>query len=83
MNERAGNVRNNLSGEMAYRSFVPSPLPPEPSIAPDDEMVKLLVKAGNQISLLSGIASRIPSVDLFHQSDHRNSKDRRSSFVVL
>ena len=65
MNQRAGRFQNNLSGEMAYRSFVPSPLPPEPPITPDSEMMELLVKANSQITLLSGIASRIPNVDLF------------------
>ena len=32
---RAGYYRTNLTGEAAYQSFVPSPLPPEPDIEPD------------------------------------------------
>ncbi len=65
MNARAGTFKNNLSGEAAYRSFTPSPLPPTPPIALDESMVELLVKANKQLALLDGIASRIPNVNLF------------------
>lgn len=65
MENRAGVFRNNLSGEAAYKSFVPSPLPPQPSVDVDDEMVALLVKANVQLSTLNGIATRIPNMDLF------------------
>lgn len=65
MNNRAGGYKTNLSGEAAYKSFVPCPLPPVPPIEMDDEMVALLVKANSQLSVLDGIASRIPNVDLF------------------
>jgi hypothetical protein len=36
--ERAGKFKTNLSGETAYRSFLPSPLQP---LAVDDEMLSL------------------------------------------
>jgi Fic family protein len=65
MNKRAGAFKTNLSGEAAYRSFAPSPLPPNPPVQMDDEMVAALVKANKQISLLEGIAARIPNIDLF------------------
>jgi Fic family protein len=65
MDNRAGSFKRNLSGEMAYQSFVPAPLPPAPPLVFDGEMVELLVNANKQIALLSGIASRIPNVDLF------------------
>ena len=32
MINRAGYYKSNLSGEMEYKSFVPSPLPPIPPI---------------------------------------------------
>jgi Fic family protein len=65
MEKRSGTLKNNLSGEMAYKSFVPAALPPVPPITLDNEAVELLVKANNQIALLAGIALRIPNVDLF------------------
>ncbi|NLX24564.1 MAG: Fic family protein [Lentisphaerae bacterium] len=63
--KRAGFYKSNLSGESAYQSFVPAPLPPKPPVELDSEMVELLIKANNQVTLLTGLASRIPNVDLF------------------
>lgn len=65
MKERAGRQKANLTGEAAYKSFVPTPLPPNPSVILDHEAVELLVKANRQLALLDGIAARIPSVNLF------------------
>ena len=62
---RAGTYKKNLSGEMAYNSFVPAVLPPKPPIELSDEIVEILVKANRQIALLEGISSRIPNIDLF------------------
>ena len=45
MTARAGTYRNNLSGEMAYQSFVPTPLPPNPPIEMDRELTAVLVGA--------------------------------------
>ncbi|MCL1851829.1 MAG: hypothetical protein FWF88_02220 [Peptococcaceae bacterium] len=65
MMDRAGKLKTNLSGEAAYKSFTPAPLPPNPPIELDSEAVKLLVKANKQLALLEGIATRIPNVNLF------------------
>ena len=65
MNNRAGTYKNNLSGEMAYKSFVPSVLPPNPPIELSNDIVEILVKANKQLALLEGIATRIPNMDLF------------------
>ena len=65
MDKRAGVFKTNLSGEMAYKSFVPASLPPNPTIELDKSTVGLLVKANKQIALLEGIAKRIPNVNLF------------------
>lgn len=62
---RAGTYKKNLSGEMAYNSFMPAVLPPNPQIEFSDEIVEILVKANRQIALLEGISSRIPNIDLF------------------
>ena len=40
MNTRAGHYKQNLSGEMAYQSFVPSPLPPNPPIDMTEDLIK-------------------------------------------
>ena len=65
MGRRAGEYTVNLSGEAAYTSFTPSPLPPNPPLELDGETIDLLVDANKQIALLEGLASRIPSVRLF------------------
>ena len=65
MNNRAGTYKNNLSGEMAYKSFMPSVLPPNPSIELDKDIIDLLVKANKQLALLEGISNRIPNIRLF------------------
>ena len=65
MNNRAGIYKNNLSGEMAYKSFLPAILPPNPPIELDKDIVDLLVKANKQLALLEGISSRIPNIHLF------------------
>lgn len=65
MSQRAGTYKTNLSGEAAYQSFVPAPLPPHPPNELDSESVALLVKANQQLTLLEGLAIRIPNVSLF------------------
>ena len=65
MNNRAGTYKNNLSGEMAYKSFLPAILPPNPPIELDKDIVDLLVKANKQLALLEGISIRIPNIHLF------------------
>ncbi|ADY56846.1 filamentation induced by cAMP protein Fic [Syntrophobotulus glycolicus DSM 8271] len=65
MMDRAGKLKTNLSGEAAYKSFAPSPLPPNPTVELDNETIELLVKANKQLGLLEGIAARIPNVNLF------------------
>ena len=65
MRDRAGKMRRNLSGEAAYKSFTPTPLPPNPPIVLDGEGMELLVKANRQMAVLESIATRIPNVNLF------------------
>ncbi|MDR0491044.1 MAG: Fic family protein [Oscillospiraceae bacterium] len=65
MMDRAGKLKMNLSGEAAYKSFTPMPLPPNPPVELDSEAVELLVKANKQLALLDGIAARVPNVNLF------------------
>jgi Fic family protein len=62
---RAGILKTNLSGKAAYKSFMPSPLPPRPPIELDSEMGTLLVEANKQIAVLTSVATHIPNVNLF------------------
>ncbi|MCD8363804.1 MAG: Fic family protein [Lachnospiraceae bacterium] len=65
MGNRAGYYKTNLSGEMAYQSFVPNALPPVPPIEMSEEIIRLLVKANSQLAVLDSVATHIPNVDLF------------------
>lgn len=65
MQNRAGKTVTNLSGEQQYISFYPSPLPPSPPIELDNTMRVNLIEAYKKLSLLNGLAERIPNKDLF------------------
>ena len=65
MNNRAGAFVSNLTGEMAYPSFRPAPLPPNPPIALSGELVAKLVEANKKLAALDGLSARIPNMDLF------------------
>lgn len=65
MNNRAGAFVSNLTGEMAYQSFRPAPLPPNPPIALSSELVSKLVDANKKLAALDGLSARIPNMDLF------------------
>ena len=65
MQNRAGSFITNLSGEMAYKSFRPAPLPPAPDIELNEDLVAKLIDANRNIAVLEGLASRIPNMNLF------------------
>ena len=65
MTNRAGTLVGNLSGEMAYESFRPSPLPPNPPIEVSGELLTKLIDANKKIATLEGLSSRIPNMGLF------------------
>ncbi len=60
---KAGQLVSNLSGELEYKSFRPTQLPPK--IEMDEEMVSLLVNANRQLCVLESITPHIPSIKLF------------------
>ena len=62
---RAGLYVDNLTGEAAYQSFKPNPLPPIPEIEMDEEIVKLLVDANKQLAKLDTASQLISNADLF------------------
>lgn len=62
---RAGKYMSNLSGELAYRSYRPSPLPPVPPLDFDESLVELQVIAARHLGQLDAMARYIPNADLF------------------
>ena len=60
---KAGTQISNLSGDAAYKSFRPTPLPPELNI--DDEMLSHLTGATKAIASLDALATHIPNMNLF------------------
>ncbi len=62
---RAGEYKVNLTGELRYKSFNPSPLPPKPELSYDETLSNLLVKANSALAKLDAISTRLPSVPLF------------------
>lgn len=59
---RAGSFVTQLKG---YKAFQPTPLPPAPPLAQDEELTTLLVQATHSIGRLSGLSTIIPDPDLF------------------
>ena len=59
---RAGAYINQVGG---YKAFVPKPLPPDPPIQLDDEMIQLLTLAERTLGRLDGASGILPNVDLF------------------
>lgn len=62
---RAGEYVSNMQGEMAYRSFRPAPLPPDPGLEINDELLKLILEANRVLQQLDLVARLIPSTELF------------------
>lgn len=62
---RAGAFVKNMSGDMAYQSFSPAPLPPQPELQLNAAMTSLLVDASRQLQKLDAAANLIPNVELF------------------
>lgn len=62
---RAGEYKSNLSGELMYKSFCPTSLPPKPELQLDEALSQLLVKANCSVAKLEAIGARLPSVPLF------------------
>lgn len=60
--KRAGRVEKQLSG---YYAFLPSPLPPNPPLLFDNELIQVLSEADRTIGQLNGLASMITDPDLF------------------
>ena len=62
---RSGELVTNLSGDATYQSFRPSPLPPDPELNINSDIVKKLVEANRDLVRLDTAAKLIPNVELF------------------
>ena len=62
---RSGVYISNLRGEAEYKSFKPTPLPPNPELKINSEIVKNLVEANRDLVRLDTAARLIPDVKLF------------------
>lgn len=63
--DRAGRYVTQNPGPGAYRAFVPAPLPPDPPVARDRDLDRLLSEADRALGRLDGVASVLPNPDLF------------------
>jgi Fic family protein len=59
---RTGRYVQQLQG---YRAFIPAPLPPVPPVRLEGELTALLSEADRALGRLDGVASILPSPDLF------------------
>jgi Fic family protein len=59
---RAGQYLDQVGG---YKAFIPAPLPPEPPLQMDGELVRLLSEADRALGRLDGVTSILPNPDLF------------------
>lgn len=59
---RAGTYVRQIGG---YRAFIPAPLPPNPPIQRDDELLQLLSQADLALGRLDGTSEILPNADLF------------------
>jgi len=59
---RAGRPVRQIEG---YRTFIPAPLPPDPPVNFDAEMIRLLSKADRVLGRSDGITSILPDPVLF------------------
>lgn len=62
---RADRYVKQNAGPGAYRAFIPAPLPPDPPIAQDRDLARLLSDADRALGRLDGVASVLPNPDLF------------------
>ena len=62
---RAGDTVTVLHGDLAHNAYKPSPLPPSPALAVDEEMASLLSEASAAIAKLDLASSLVPDMDLF------------------
>src|SRR5215212_3938094 len=62
MSTRAGRYERQITG---YRPFVPKPLPPDPALKWDTDLLRALSRADLAVGRLDGLARSLPNPDSF------------------
>ena len=62
---KSGYYKNNMSGDMSYKSFYPTPLQEIELGTFDYRTLELLSKANFELGKLNGLASNIIDIDMF------------------
>jgi len=65
MDREAGRYISSTVGGERYQAFLPAPLPPDPPLALDGELLQWLEKANRAIGRLDGISDILPDSHLF------------------
>lgn len=65
MERKIGQYVHCATAGETYRAYVPSPLPPDPPLAIDAELLTLLEQANRALGRLDGIADLLPDRNLF------------------
>ncbi|GMQ76740.1 MAG: Fic family protein [Gammaproteobacteria bacterium] len=65
MNREAGRYITSTVGGESYQACLPAPLPPDPPLALDGELLQWLEKANRAIGRLDGISDGLPDSHLF------------------
>jgi len=63
--KRSGTYANNYLGDMSYRSFKPTDLPPNPSVAINRDLDEMIKEAYLLLGRLDGVSAFIPNRELF------------------
>jgi Fic family protein len=63
--KRSGTYANNYLGDMSYRSFKPTDLPPNPSVAINQDLDEMIKEAYLLLGRLDGVSAFIPNRELF------------------
>lgn len=64
MKERAGYTKKNLTGELAYFSYVPSPLPPSPPIELKGNLLSAFIESKAHLRVLDNLSSHVADKNL-------------------
>ena len=65
MNRETGRYITSTVGEESFQAFLPAPLPPDPPLALDGELLQWLEKANRAIGRLDGTGDMLPDSHLF------------------
>src|SRR5215207_2127200 len=60
-----GDVLRRRIGDEEFQPFVPSPLPPEPTLVVDTEISDLLERANRALGRIDGLVTLLPDRSLF------------------